>query len=641
MKIHFTRRREKFKKLTVFWVTKVMLTILLFLITIFHKCSSSHQISVGEYSNRPVQATAKAIYDVIHEFYIVNGIKFDFIILGKTTNHINDVINGIINKTNKNNFPIKLKVINDISNSFNLMKHAVLFMKTVETLIDWHKSENVDFRERTGIEKKKILIYIEEIIPLEYLNQLQMRMKNHHSEQQQMDELFFIVNDRNSINLGANVFYSELKCEFYHLKSLNTFDLKTQKWTKKLKIFDQGENFHGCIVNFVVTENNKELNHQIVESIAQKCNFTPHFNIFMTNRGGQNDVTEKLSNPIYLGITSHDSSQSLYPIGTHNFYFLISRNGFYSNYEKLLFPFDTTTWFLVLLTFGLTVLFIFVLDLSPEWLRTAFVGKGIKGPGYNAIAIFMGISQLKLPTETFCRNILLIYIWFCLIIRTCWQSKMFEFMTSDMRKPLPASLEDLIEMNYAIILRDEEKFPLYHIIDDKIRPNMLFLDNHEFLILYSQAIFETSSVKYAFFVSDEINLALTTVYRTSLPIMENEKITRTLSYKMFGNDVLSVHFNDMISKFIESGITRSLYDFELWYNYRPSDKEIKDTRRILSMSDLEFGFMIFAGFLLLAFAVFMCEINSLLCRRHFRKFVGLYEFLRLIRARSRDYHDKW
>jgi hypothetical protein len=74
----------------------------------------------------------------------------------------------------------------------------------------------------------------------------------------------------------------------------------------------------------------------------------------------------------------------------------------------------------------------------------------VTNPAYNALGIFFGISQLRLPCESFSRFVLLLYIWFCLIFRTCYQSMMFEFMTSDMRKPVPASIDDLILMNYTI-----------------------------------------------------------------------------------------------------------------------------------------------------------------------------------------------
>jgi hypothetical protein len=87
--------------------------------------------------------------------------------------------------------------------------------------------------------------------------------------------------------------------------------------------------------------------------------------------------------------------------------------------------------------------------LIPKFNLFFFLGNF--SPAYNALGIFFGISQLQLPRESFSRFILLLFIWFCLIFRTCYQSMMFEFMTSDMQKPLPASIEDLRDMNYTIV----------------------------------------------------------------------------------------------------------------------------------------------------------------------------------------------
>lgn len=73
-------------------------------------------------------------------------------------------------------------------------------------------------------------------------------------------------------------------------------------------------------------------------------------------------------------------------------------------------------------------------------------------PAFNALGIFFGIGQVQLPRNFFGRFVLIFYIWFCLMIRTCYQSLMFEFITTDMRMPLPASIEDLVFWNYTIFI---------------------------------------------------------------------------------------------------------------------------------------------------------------------------------------------
>lgn len=78
--------------------------------------------------------------------------------------------------------------------------------------------------------------------------------------------------------------------------------------------------------------------------------------------------------------------------------------------------------------------------------------QGNNRPAFYAASVFFGISMPQEPKENFSRFLLLIFLWFCLIFRTCIQSKMFEFMITDMRKPLPSCVEDFEGMNYTIVV---------------------------------------------------------------------------------------------------------------------------------------------------------------------------------------------
>ncbi|KAG5683068.1 hypothetical protein PVAND_012373 [Polypedilum vanderplanki] len=138
------------------------------------------------------------------------------------------------------------------------------------------------------------------------------------------------------------------------------------------------------------------------------------------------------------------------------YYYLITPNSNYTNYEKILFPFDEPTWIFlcvfVVSTFGC----IFILNQLPNRFREIVYGSGITMPIYNVLSIFFGISLTRLPHKFFSRFILILFIGFCLIFRTCYQSKMFEFITTDMQKPLPESYDDLYNSNYTILINPSE-----------------------------------------------------------------------------------------------------------------------------------------------------------------------------------------
>jgi hypothetical protein len=76
---------------------------------------------------------------------------------------------------------------------------------------------------------------------------------------------------------------------------------------------------------------------------------------------------------------------------------------------------------------------------------------GIKTPTYNMFGAFFGISQMRLPAENFPRILLMFFLYMCLVFRTLYQSCMYELTTTDMRKPLPTTFEDLHERNYTIV----------------------------------------------------------------------------------------------------------------------------------------------------------------------------------------------
>ncbi|KAG5671297.1 hypothetical protein PVAND_001502 [Polypedilum vanderplanki] len=616
-----------------------------------------------------------AFSDVIREFYIAQNIKFDFIIYGETSYHLNDLIDGIAKHLNEE-IPINIK--NYPNWNFITNKSVIIFVKLIKDFKKLHRSafKNYDNLQLTNdfYENFKFLVYVEEIKTLKELqNSLEeFEIVNFAYPADLKYFEFFITSDENFLHLSANLLYSENNCRFLEQKLLNSFNKKSKTWNKKLKNFDQYNNFHGCLLEIFVPHSYSfypkmhsesfdvqtlasndikfhGLINEVVEIMSKRNNYSFHYTIF-DFLNSQERLFPTRNFEIFPGygimietknINRENKRIYLEPHDDTEFYFLVSYNDLYNNYEKLVFPFDATTWILIFFTFGLTFGVIFGLKHSPQSIRTIIFGRGINNPGYNALAIFMGISQLRLPTESFCRFILLMYISFCLIIRTCWQSKMFEFMTTDMRKPLPENFEDLREMNYTILADMMYKNIIEEMISGRERPRIQFVQGREFVVTYELVINQKINTKFAFFVKKQNHIFFNSTFKNSLPTMQNEKLTKMIAFSSYGNNVLMSQIKEVINKLIPSGIPKHLNDYGLWYLFRPVDVEIEDPRRVLSMSDLEFGFVIFLVALAFSIVVFLCEIVSLSVKRRLRKLIGLYEFVRIIRERLKDYHDKW
>lgn len=104
---------------------------------------------------------------------------------------------------------------------------------------------------------------------------------------------------------------------------------------------------------------------------------------------------------------------------------IIPPSASYDSYEKMLLPFDKTTWFFLTMVFGAAFAIIFVINLMPRWVQDIVYGHMVKLPAFNVLGTFFGIGQTRLPENHFARIILMFFIIFCLIIRCAYQG-MFE-----------------------------------------------------------------------------------------------------------------------------------------------------------------------------------------------------------------------
>ncbi|KAG5666636.1 hypothetical protein PVAND_014652 [Polypedilum vanderplanki] len=601
------------------------------------------------------QSVSNAMMDVIQEFYIERNITFSFIIYGETTDHINDVINEITRQIN-NRILVTIVYLEDIINyKIEIMHSAVIFLKTIENLRKLHGKFSYNGKElfieftTVSMQQFKFLVYTEEIVTAHDIRKAMItEIHSIFLADIRFFEYFILKNEYTlKIEFGANVLFSEIACGEFAPKLLNIYDIKTQKWEKKLKNYNHFDDFYGCLISFSISfgqdfytketyskvEENHEkglkglwktdkdyfgATHEILGYLAKKHNFTKHYTIlnqytFEVMTGSDNF---KSSDKFTIAISNIGRYRKKYPttltlpLYQLYFYYLVSPNDLYTNYEKLLMPFDHTTWFFLVLVLISSFLIIICSLKCSQKIQTLIHGEGIKSPFYNALGIIFGISQLKLPTESGNRAALLLFIWFCLMFRTCYQSMLFEFMTSDMRKPLPTSIEEILKYNYEIVYQEGG----YNSINDEIIDKREILFSQEvsfakFYEMYEAALNGSSKIKYAFLVNQNVHGILNSTFKSSLSTMENEGTTFTWTYSIPRNLLLSNEMVEVINEFVPSGIIQYLYDFMLWLNFRPTDFQEEDSRRILSMTDLEFGFVLWIVSLSVPLICFLYEVT--------------------------------
>ena len=152
------------------------------------------------------------------------------------------------------------------------------------------------------------------------------------------------------------------------------------------------------------------------------------------------------------GLMYHKEIASV--VSDSKIFMLVTPGEKYTQYEKFILPFDLQTWIFVGVTFIATFSTIFVVNCLSKPTQSTVYGHKVESPIWNVISIFFGIAQTRLPDRNFSRFILTIFIFFCLIFRTCFQSKFFEFMTTEPRWPPPKTIQDVIEREYQVFALD-------------------------------------------------------------------------------------------------------------------------------------------------------------------------------------------
>lgn len=295
----------------------------------------------------------------------------------------------------------------------------------------------------------------------------------------------FLIDEEEVLKLFTFLWYAPEHCNEQRLVEVNRFNKKTNQWqssTFKVKKFDD---FHGCKLVFGVSEQPiafeitaaeedgsptyRGYNYEIINALSTNLNYTFYWNHYIVG----DDIHELdyiHSNSFFFhegtvdmmlraGCYNAHESDNLKTFLTTPFKFefnfiAVPPGEECDSYEKLLLPFDVEVWALIIATFVISYSVIFIINLSKPHVRNFIFGRNVTTPSLNVAAHFFGISLKVLPGRNFARFLLTTFALYCLIIRTAWQGKSFEFMQKEMRKPEVKSIDELIEKNFTFFMFD-------------------------------------------------------------------------------------------------------------------------------------------------------------------------------------------
>lgn len=390
-----------------------------------------------------LESYSKVMSDTIDKIYLKNDIKFEIIIYGESSPLINKRIRKI-----SGDFTAK---VNHFSKT-NLWDHiitesAIIFIKEFNSFEELIRNATLLNKFQA---KLWYIVYIESEKDFSNFKRILRTWKNHYTLKYTRDMYldyfsYFVIEQKCEIKLATIEFFTEELCNQAQIVTVDSFNKSSKSWSNKLKFQEKFKHFHDCMIVLKIEIDNDvvfkdPLSKKVIgvtpdisQVVAQKGNFSA----YLQTHGDQtladwsfdivNGVELIPQVSVFVGIPLH------YDAGLHltttfaeiNFFFIVTPGDIFSNWEKVLLPFDNDTWMYLLITFGVAFFVVFLINRRPVKFQNLFYGEGVKYPGFNILGSFFGVSQFKLPSENFARILLIFFLFFCLIFRTAYQGKLF------------------------------------------------------------------------------------------------------------------------------------------------------------------------------------------------------------------------
>lgn len=238
-----------------------------------------------------------------------------------------------------------------------------------------------------------------------------------------------------------------------------------------------------------------------------------------------------------------------------------------------------------------------------HWFNQLIIyGGRVSSPTMNVLAIFFGVRQAfhsySLPHGISTRIMFILFMFYCLIIRTCYQKLSFEFLQTDIRvSPYIYDFDDLIWNNYTFLVTKSQM----NVFGQFNQPNIKILEHQSQIFdILSFECFNTSA-KLAILTNSFANIeGITGCEMKQLPGFSE---INSVAIRFPPNNVLSDLANDVVDHMIDSGIVKKSID---------TRKEMRFGKmkylRVFSLADLSHYFIIWITFVAFSCVAFIIEM---------------------------------
>jgi len=385
------------------------------------------------------RATSSILKKAVNEFKTVEIRTYPI-----NTTQFNQEIDGIMKHANDD---LIFEINFDESEYDKVVRTNRVCLLLVESPVKY--KERVLLLEKVFDPIGLMIYYIKSMSPSEILK--------FHQAQDCQPKIYFIVNTEKYIELIAIVQYTATACDQTQLTVINRYSKLAMTWEASMPPITNDLEFHSCTIHFKLYGNSVGV--QVTEEYADgqakiKGPFVEIFNQVAKHSKINAEFTINYNADFYtykliLFATLNTRAIEMFPFYHAEIFFIVPKGELYCDWEILTLAFDAITWLLIGITFGAAFIFIVIVKLSRSTTVRSFVfGSNVSSPALNILVIFFGLSQVVLPRRNFARFTLTMFIIWSLIIRTCYQGMLFEYLQGEMRKPEIQTIEELMRHNF-------------------------------------------------------------------------------------------------------------------------------------------------------------------------------------------------
>jgi len=389
-------------------------------------------------------------------------------------------------------------------------------------------------------------------------------------------------------------------CRESQLVHTNRFMMNESRWLSTEFQTEPTRNFHGCGIIIGVTQmppqyfytegDNGSLEASgffidVIKATASVFNFSLYFNAHEAKHKENNKYQfEEEDEHLYGGFYYHQTSKYLYYV---NYIFLIPLGELYSDAAKLFMPLELEVWIAVIITILIALLIVQIVNRMSQQVQDFVFGRNVTTPTLNIMIAFVGGGQTTLPRRNFARFLLILFIIFSLIIRTCHQSKLFTYLQGDFIKHEIHSINELVERNYSIYvtpgveglehMKKFRNFKIYNFSERKQIYEKTLEAGSEGAVLTTDIFLNNIESKFK-------------TGRTSLKALKEAHYSQFITFPLNANSLIRKQIEETIERLHSAGLI-DLWVKKYFPNINKPEKEESEPTP-LTLDHLTVGFVV-------------------------------------------------